>query len=498
MGEVWRARDMRFESRVVAVKFLREDETLKEDALNRDRMAIRLEQQASRGGISAQFAIEAIASALAVSNVEGLKAKAESRFGGAHPIPATVVSTLFDELVNDPVFNENARMRAKMRRLFRDEANTVANLRHDNIVSIFDYGDHDGNPYLVMDYIEGRTLYQVLQAQEKLERLRRLQLMEDLCAGLGYAHRHKLVHRDIKPANLIIDSSTGSLKILDFGVVRRLGSKSTLGVPVGTFCYMSPEQTRGASTLDHRSDIFAVGLVFYELLSGRKAFPPGKNINELVARIQREAPAPLGELTPAVPQAIENIINKAIEKQPEGRYQDLAVMGREITRIRARLEAEEQSERTMLTAAGKVPAPPPRPSLPSVTDLLESAERSFASGDDPAVIEICNKIIALKPGFQAALSLSARSEARIAEGGLRDVLQEAESLMAQADLTSAGAALDRARQLNRSSSRIRVLQAKLDAERKAEQERIDRQRQEQLKASTPVDLDADAVTVPIR
>ena len=112
---------------------------------------------------------------------------------------------------------------------------------------------------------------------------RRLQLIEDLCAGLGYAHKHKLVHRDIKPANLIIDSSTGGLKILDFGVVRRLGSASTVGVPVGTFCYMSPEQTKGAANLDHRSDIFAVGLVFYELMTGKKAFPPGKSIGDLVA-----------------------------------------------------------------------------------------------------------------------------------------------------------------------------------------------------------------------
>ena len=206
------------------------------------------------------------------------------------------------------MFNENARMRAKMRRLFRDEANTVANLRHDNVVSIFDYGDHEGNPYLVMDYIEGRTLYQVIQAQEMLGRSRRLQLIEDLCAGLGYAHRHKLVHRDIKPANLIIDSSTGSLKILDFGVVRRIGSASTVGVPVGTFCYMSPEQTKGAATLDHRSDIFAVGVVFYELMSGRKAFPPGKSIGDLVARIQRDPPTPISELVPSIPKAIEDII----------------------------------------------------------------------------------------------------------------------------------------------------------------------------------------------
>ena len=327
MGEVWRARDTRFESRLVAVKLLREDETLKDDALNRDRMVVRLEQQASRGGISAPFALEAIASALAVSDIEGLKAKAASAFAAAEGIPPSAVATLFDEVVNDPAFNDNARIRAKMRRLFRDEANTVANLRHDNVVSIFDYGDHEGIPFLVMDYIEGRTLYQMLQAQEVIGHSRALQFIEDLCAGLGYAHRHKLVHRDIKPANLIIASTTGSLKILDFGVVRRIGSKSTIGVPVGTFCYMSPEQTRGDAALDHRSDIFAVGVVFYELMSGRKAFPPSKSITDLVARIQRDPPPPLSELVPSISPAIEEIIGKAIEKRPEDRYQDLADHG---------------------------------------------------------------------------------------------------------------------------------------------------------------------------
>src|SRR5580765_3968640 len=350
MGEVWRARDTRFESRLVAVKLLREDETLKEDALNRDRMVIQLEQQASRGGISAPFAVEAIASALAVSNIEGLKAKAASAFGTAEGISPSAVTTLFDEVVNDPAFNDNAKLRAKMRRLFRDEANTVANLRHDNVVSIFDYGDHEGNPFLVMDYIEGQTLYQILQAQQDLGQSRRLALMEDLFAGLGYAHRHKLVHRDIKPANLIIASTTGSLKILDFGVVRRMGSKSTIGMPIGTFCYMSPEQTRGEAALDHRSDIFAVGLVFYELVSGRKAFPPSKSITDLVGRIQRDAPTPISELVPSISPAIEEIIGKAIEKRPDDRYQDLAIMGRAIARIRAPLEAAEQSDRTMIAA----------------------------------------------------------------------------------------------------------------------------------------------------
>src|SRR5262245_28235463 len=484
MGEVWRARDTRFESRLVAVKFLREDETLKEDSLNRDRMVIRLEQQASRGGINLQFALEAIAAALAVTNIDGLRTKAESRFAGSSSIPPSSVTTLFDELVNDPAFNENARMRAKMRRLFRDEANTVANLRHDNVVSIFDYGDHEGNPYLVMDYIEGRTLYQVIQAQEMLGRPRRLQLIEDLCAGLGYAHRHKLVHRDIKPANLIIDSSTGSLKILDFGVVRRIGSQSTIGVPVGTFCYMSPEQTKGAATLDHRSDIFAVGLVFYELMSGRKAFPPGKSIGDLVARIQRDPPTPISELVPSIPKVIEDIIGKSIEKQPEARYQDLAVMGREIARIRTRLEAAEQSERTVISVTADPTVMPVKPSQASVTELLESAERAFEAGDDHAAVEFCNRILTLKPGLPAALSLLARAETRRRDTRLREVLQQAEKLMALEELTSAKATLGRARDIDPASPRIRAVEEKLEAAiaaRSAELERAERERIDALK-----------------
>ena len=366
--------------------------------------------------------------------------------------------------MNDPAFNDNAKLRAKMRRLFRDEANTVANLRHDNVVSIFDYGDHEGIPFLVMDYIEGRTLYQILQAQQDLGQSRRLALMEDLCAGLGYAHRHKLVHRDIKPANLIIASTTGSLKILDFGVVRRMGSKSTIGMPIGTFCYMSPEQTRGEATLDHRSDIFAVGLVFYELVSGRKAFPPSKSIADLVARIQRDPPPPISELVPSISPAIEDIIGKAIEKRPDDRYQDLAIMGRAIARIRAPLEAAEQSDRTMIAVQAD-PTGSRRSSRrrPSVTELLASAERAFASGDDQAAVDFCSRILTQKPGFPPALSLLARAEARRWDSRLREVLQQAETQMAREELTSAKATLGRAREIDPTSPRIRAVEEKLEA-----------------------------------
>jgi serine/threonine-protein kinase len=389
MGEVWRAQDTRFETRSVAVKFLREDEVLNEDAQNRERLLIVLRQQAARGPLTAAVVYDALGTALVNSNPDALKHRIAARFDdGSIEIDAAIA--LFDELAADPVFNENARMRAKLRRLFRDEANAVANLRHENIVSIFDYGDHDGSPYLVMDYIEGQTLQQIVQRQEPLPLVRRLRLMEDLCAGLGYAHKRKLVHRDIKPANLIIDSGTQRLKILDFGVVRRLGTESTVGIPIGTFCYMSPEQTRGAATLDHRSDIFAVGVVFYELLSGKKAFPPGRGVGDLIIRIQRSAPTPLKQLVPGIGQPIQDIIDRAIEKQPEQRYQDLDLVAHDIARVRVRIEAEETSLRRSLSASDATVLLPqagdrPRARDSQPTDLPASAPAPVTPPVSPVV-----------------------------------------------------------------------------------------------------------------
>ena len=372
--------------------------------------------------------------------------------------------TLFDELKNDPDINENARLRAKMRRLFRDEANSVANLRHDNIVSIFDYGEHEGIPYLVMDYIEGRTLYQVIQTSEPLARSKQLRLMEDLCAGLGYAHKRNLVHRDIKPANLIIDSSTDSLKILDFGVVRRLGSKGTVGVPVGTFCYMSPEQTRGAATLDHRSDIFSVGLVFYELVSGKKAFPPARSLGDLVERIQRDPPPPLGELAPDLERGVEDIVNRALQKQPEHRYQDLSGMARDIARVRTRLEMEEQSERTSIVGAGDltIALSAPAPHAKSAEPLV-SAEAAFAKGDDHAAIELCDSILASDPENKDAVALRARSQVRQRAIRVHDLLEQADKLLVLDDLDSAAAALGRARAIDAQAPSVLSFEKQLEA-----------------------------------
>ena len=392
MGQVWRAKDTRFENRTVAVKLLREDQTLGDDAERRQRMIARLNALSAARPLDLNTVVDALASALGGRDLTTLRARAEARLGST-PLTTDVVATLFDEFVNDPALNENARLRAKMRRLFRDEANSVANLRHDNIVSIFDYGEFEAVPYLVMDHIEGRTLHQILDQRLSLSLTRKLQLIEDLCAGLAFAHSRQLVHRDIKPANLIIDQTTDSLKILDFGVVRRLGTESTVGIPIGTFCYMSPEQTQGAASLDHRSDIFAVGLVFYEIITGTKAFPAGKNVGDLVLRIQRESPPPISTLVPNVPDRVQQIINKAIAKNPDDRYQDLRDMERDIARIRMELETSDRNEPTMVMKASDLGAtiiakapPGPAPGRPPLKVPTFSDAPAAAAASAPPVM----------------------------------------------------------------------------------------------------------------
>src|SRR5918994_382696 len=159
----------------------------------------------------------------------------------------------------------------ELRSRFAREAKAAGRLRHPNIVTIFDVGEHDGDPFIAMEFLAGETLQELIRHGARLSLARRLKLLEELCDGLSYAHRAGLVHRDIKPANLMVDAE-GVLKILDFGIVRlEEGGSTAAGMLVGTVNYMSPEQVHGGE-IDHRSDIFAVGLVAYELLTARQAF----------------------------------------------------------------------------------------------------------------------------------------------------------------------------------------------------------------------------------
>jgi eukaryotic-like serine/threonine-protein kinase len=157
----------------------------------------------------------------------------------------------------------------ELRARFSREARSVSRLSHPNIVTIFEYGDFAGQPYIAMEYIAGESVAELISRRAPVPLHSKLQMMEDLCAGMAYAHRAKIVHRDIKPPNLMISAGSGRIKILDFGIARSLESGSTRTTQVlGTPSYMSPEQAKGQS-VDYRGDVFAIGAVFYELLAYR-------------------------------------------------------------------------------------------------------------------------------------------------------------------------------------------------------------------------------------
>ena len=187
--------------------------------------------------------------------------------------------------------DDEDRRDEELRERFRREARAAGSLEHPNIVTIFDVGEDDGLPFIVMELIEGVTLAQQIRSVPPLTLERKLQVIEDLAAALDYAHKQDIVHRDIKPANLMLTRG-GVLKILDFGIARMGGSSHTqLGVMMGSPNYMSPEQAAG-QLADARSDIFSVGLVFYELLSNRRAFA-ADSANAAIIAIMSRTPEPL-------------------------------------------------------------------------------------------------------------------------------------------------------------------------------------------------------------
>ena len=180
----------------------------------------------------------------------------------------------------------------ELRARFEREADIAGTLDHRNIVQIYDRDEYDGRPFIVMEFVDGRTLSEMIDTGTA-PLVRKLQWMEELCDGLACAHNSGVVHRDIKPANIMIRAVDGVLKILDFGIARAntIKANMTRGI-LGTLNYMAPEQWEASVSVDSRADVFASGAVFYELLSGQKAFP-GNDVPSIYRQISSLAPEPL-------------------------------------------------------------------------------------------------------------------------------------------------------------------------------------------------------------
>ncbi len=200
---------------------------------------------------------------------------------------------------------------------FRIEAQSAAGLSHPNIVNVFDVGEENGFYYIVMELVEGITLKEYIQQNGRLPYQTALDFIMQITAGIEVAHEHHTIHRDIKPQNIIV-SKNGTLKVTDFGIAKAATSNTIASSAMGSVHYISPEQARGGYS-DERSDIYSLGITFYEMLTGRVPFEGENNVTVALMHIQSEL-IPPREYYPDIPVGLEKIILKATQKKPERRY----------------------------------------------------------------------------------------------------------------------------------------------------------------------------------
>ncbi len=224
------------------------------------------------------------------------------------------IKTIRFDLASEETDNEEIMQR------FIREAQAAGKLTHPNIITIFDVGREEDLTYIVMQYIEGPSLQRLIAQGEKFTVPEVTKLMEQVCSGLDFAHQHGIVHRDIKPGNILLDKNRRPY-ICDFGVARVDTSTLTQsGTAVGTPSYMSPEQVMGKK-VDKRSDIFSVGCILYEFLTGRRPFE-AESITTVIYKIINEQPPSLSEVKKGLPAGFEKVICKALAKDPNDRYQN--------------------------------------------------------------------------------------------------------------------------------------------------------------------------------
>ncbi len=219
---------------------------------------------------------------------------------------------------------------------FEKEARSAAQLRHPNIVPIYEIGMQDGHRYFTMDFVEGISL-DVLIARQPLAPRRVLEITATVADALGYAHSRGVIHRDVKPSNIMLDQS-GQPQVTDFGLAKQTDSDTKFtrtGTTIGTPSYMSPEQARGENrVVDHRSDIYSLGAVMYEMLAGRPPFT-GETMMNIVMKVVHDDPVPVRRINARLHRDIQTIVAKAMEKDPRRRYQSMADLAADIRRYLA-------------------------------------------------------------------------------------------------------------------------------------------------------------------
>ena len=238
---------------------------------------------------------------------------------------SVAVKVLFPEFATDPAFVER----------FRREAQSAANLTHPAIVGVYDWGSYRGTYFIVMEYVRGRSLAEILRAEGTLHPDRAADIATDIAGALYFAHRNGVVHRDIKPGNVLI-TPQGHVKVTDFGIARAVGGNTDnltqAGSVMGTATYFSPEQAQGLA-VDPRSDLYSLGVVLYEMVCGHPPFAGDSPVAIAYQHVQG-TPTPPRQVDPAIPQALEAITLKLLAKNPANRYASAEELRADLRRYR--------------------------------------------------------------------------------------------------------------------------------------------------------------------
>ncbi|MBX3227502.1 MAG: protein kinase [Labilithrix sp.] len=333
------------------------------------------------------------------------KFRVESVIGeGAMGLVVEATHLDLEERVALKFLREEARARPELASRFAREAKASATIKNDHVARVYDVGTHDGAPFIVMEYLVGRDLEQILEASGPLDPTQAVEFVIQACEGLTAAHVQGIVHRDIKPGNLFVSEHGGlrQVKVLDFGISKSGLKKGTLEDVdlltgdttqiMGSPHYMSPEQIRSTRDVDLRADIWSLGVVLFELITGQPPFD-ATEVTGIIAQVLHEPHRTARSLVPDIPTGLEEVIDHCLQKDPTKRYQcaaDLAVALLPFAPKRSRTVAERASQ-MQARATGREPAPEslpppayrpspaPAPVLAPVAPVAEPASnRSFA------------------------------------------------------------------------------------------------------------------------
>lgn len=283
------------------------------------------------------------------------------------------VKELVPEFATDPSFVER----------FRREAQAAANLAHPNIVGVYDWGTQDGTYFIVMEYVDGPSLSQVIRRDGPLHPRRAAELAGEVAAALGFAHSRGVVHRDIKPGNVLL-TSQGQAKVTDFGIARALSSPdedlTQAGSVMGTATYFSPEQAQGLP-VDPRSDLYSLGVVLYEMCTGRTPFTGDTPLAIAYKHVQDE-PAPPSTIIPDLPPSLEAIIMRLLEKRPDDRYASAEEVRADLNRFLAGQPTAAERATGMVGAAAAA-ATTVQPAATAATGAAVAVDPEVPEEDEP-------------------------------------------------------------------------------------------------------------------